>query len=89
MTADLEARARWHLELWDRDLEPPMTEAERRAYEDDEFDGGYLDYLVTCWACNGDGTEVTCVDDICNSIGYCMHGDGDEPCHECGGEGVL
>lgn len=62
-------------------------------YDDDEaFDertGEYLGNAVTCWGCGGEGTVVFCFDDICQGQGYCMHGDGDELCRDCGGEGVL
>lgn len=85
---DLEARARWHLELWERNPEPPpMSEAERRAFEDDEYDGEYLGH-VTCWNCGGEGSTIECCDDLCHGQGWCMHGD-NRACRECGGEGWL
>ena len=40
-----------------------------------------------CPACLGAGTIVTCCDDICVGQGWCMLGDGDEICPECGGDG--
>jgi hypothetical protein len=86
---DLEARARWHLDAYTPDdFEPPMTEAERRAYEDDEFDGGYLGEMVTCWGCGGEGNQIRCVDDLCHGQDWCMHGD-NYPCRQCGGDGML
>ena len=43
--------------------------------EYDEFaDDGY------CPDCNGEGWIVTCIDDICHGLGYCIHGDGDRMC---------
>ena len=42
-----------------------------------------------CPECLGDGVVVVCVDDLCVGQGYCIHGDGEEPCPECGGEGYL
>lgn len=92
LTIDPEARALWHLELlgaydpadcvapW----EPPAPSDD---FDDD--DGRYLGEMAGCWACGGEGVEVICCDDICHGLGYCMHGDGDRPCPECGGEGWL
>ena len=37
-------------------------------------DDGYCDN------CGGDGWILTCCDDICHGLGYCMHGDGMEMC---------
>jgi protein gp37 len=42
-----------------------------------------------CQHCHGTGTVVTCMDDLCASSDHCMHGDGEEPCPECGGEGEV
>lgn len=82
----LEARARWHLELgyMAEDFEPLGD------YPDDD-DGAYLgDFRepATCWACGGEGNEIDCCDDLCHGQGWCMHGD-NRTCRECGGEGVL
>lgn len=44
---------------------------------------------MMCMTCNGEGFIVTCFDDICNGLGYCIHGDGEETCPECGGEGEV
>lgn len=41
-------------------------------YDDD--DGGYCD------RCDGDGWILTCCDDMCHGLGYCIHGDGMEMC---------
>lgn len=45
-------------------------------YDADDFDldGGYCD------ECGGEGWIVTCVDDICHGLGYCIHGDGMQIC---------
>lgn len=91
---DHEARALWHLELlgcfapedaiapW----EPPGFEVPRWT---DEDDGEYLGELVTCWRCGGEGMEITCCDDICHGVGYCIHGDGQRFCPTCHGEGAI
>lgn len=89
-----EARALWHLELLGcyapEDAEPQAPEVQRQpVYYDDDHDGRYLGESLGCWACGGEGIEVICCDDICHGLGYCMHGDGDRPCPECGGEGWL
>lgn len=93
-TLDHESRALWHLELlgcfapgeavapW----EPPGAEPEWWGGDDD---GDYLGELVTCWGCGGEGIVVFCCDDICQGQGYCMHGDGDSICRDCGGEGAI
>jgi hypothetical protein len=41
-------------------------------YPDD--DDGYCD------ECGGDGWILTCCDDICHGVGYCIHGDGMRMC---------
>jgi hypothetical protein len=41
-------------------------------YPDD--DEGYCD------ECHGEGWILTCCDDMCHGLGYCMHGDGMEMC---------
>jgi hypothetical protein len=41
-------------------------------YPDD--DDGYCD------ECGGEGWILTCIDDICHGVGYCIHGDGMEMC---------
>ena len=45
--------------------------------------------MTTCPTCGGDGIIVTCLDDMCNGLGYCIHGDGEQPCPECHGEGSV
>jgi hypothetical protein len=49
-------------------------------FEPDFADDGYCD------ACGGDGWILTCCDDICHGLGYCMHGDGMEmgDCNDSG-----
>jgi hypothetical protein len=37
-------------------------------------DDGYCD------KCGGEGWILTCCDDICHGVGYCIHGDGMEIC---------
>lgn len=36
--------------------------------------------------CDGQGVIVTCIDDMCQGAGECMHGDGEEfcPCYTHG-----
>jgi hypothetical protein len=45
--------------------------------------------MATCDMCNGEGIIITCFDDICVGSGHCIHGDGEEICPQCGGEGDL
>lgn len=52
------------------------------------YEGEYLGHQ-TCWRCGGEGSKVTCMDDLCHGAGRCIHGDGDEMCRECDGEGFL
>lgn len=96
---DHEARALWHLELLGC-FEPsdavapwePASELEWMWEEcewDERDEGDYLGEAVTCWGCGGEGIVVFCCDDICQGQGYCMHGDGDSICRDCGGEGRL
>lgn len=40
-----------------------------------------------CPKCGGSGVVMTCCDDLCHGQGYCIHGDGEEPCEACGGSG--
>ncbi len=40
-----------------------------------------------CPRCDGAGTVLVCIDDLCNAQGTCMHGDGEAPCPECEGTG--
>jgi hypothetical protein len=56
--------------------------------DSDDYDPSWYDIEDTagCWLCNGEGFVVTCFDDICNGLGYCIHGDGEEVCPECHGE---
>ena len=42
-----------------------------------------------CPDCDGQGFHLVCCDDICHGLGYCIHGDGEEPCARCGGQGWL
>jgi hypothetical protein len=45
--------------------------------------------VSTCYECNGEGFVVICIDDICRGSGNCMHGDGEDLCPVCGGEGEI
>jgi len=42
-----------------------------------------------CPTCHGEGTVVTCIDDLCRAAGTCMHGDGEGDCPDCGGSGFV
>ncbi|WP_423459957.1 hypothetical protein [Ottowia sp. VDI28] len=84
--SDLEARARWHLEIGYPAYPYPVVQEEPEY--DDDYDDGY-EGLYTCWKCGGEGIEVFCCDDLCQGQDYCMHGDGQRMCPECHGEGVL
>lgn len=42
-----------------------------------------------CQTCMGEGIIITCCDDICVGGGYCIHGDGEEICPDCDGEGEI
>ncbi len=42
-----------------------------------------------CEECGGTGIVITCCDDICNGSGHCIHGDGEDVCPICHGEGVV
>ncbi|MFN2233884.1 MAG: hypothetical protein ACK2U1_06610 [Anaerolineales bacterium] len=37
----------------------------------------------------GSGFVLICIDDICNGLGYCIHGDGEMICPNCHGEGEI
>ena len=45
--------------------------------------------MATCERCGGEGIIITCCDDMCNGIGHCIHGDGEEVCPDCYGEGTI
>jgi hypothetical protein len=47
---------------------------------DDEPDDYYPDDDGYCDRCGGDGWILTCCDDMCHGLGYCIHGDGMEMC---------
>ena len=55
--------------------------------EDDDYDD--FQEPVTCWKCGGDGILIFCVDDLCHGTGHCIHGDGEDICPECMGDGYL
>lgn len=44
---------------------------------------------MTCPTCGGEGFIVTCIDDMCRGAGECMHGDGEDVCPDCDGEGSV
>jgi hypothetical protein len=60
----------------------------RGDFDEDEYDDNDDYYLGTggCNTCNGEGFIVVCIDDMCRGAGECMHGDGEIPCPDCGGE---
>lgn len=43
----------------------------------------------SCFECGGEGTIITCVDDLCRNGEHCIHGDGEENCQDCNGEGEV
>lgn len=45
--------------------------------------------MSMCLTCDGEGTIITCCDDICVGGGHCIHGDGEEICPDCEGEGFF
>lgn len=42
-----------------------------------------------CPVCHGEGFVITCCDDMCRGQGSCIHGDGEEICMACGGDGTV
>ena len=52
--------------------------------DDDDWSGP-----VTCPTCGGEGFVITCIDDMCRGCGECIHGDGEDICPECDGDGVI
>ncbi len=44
---------------------------------------------MTCPECGGKGIVMDCFDDVCVGMGECIHGDGDEVCPVCHGEGEV
>lgn len=44
---------------------------------------------MNCDMCGGEGVIITCCDDLCVGGGHCIHGDGEEICPQCEGEGWL
>lgn len=32
---------------------------------------------TTCLECHGEGTIITCCNDLCHAVGFCIHGDGE------------
>lgn len=45
--------------------------------------------MATCPNCDGEGTIITCCDDLCVGGHHCIHGDGEEMCPECYGDGEI
>lgn len=84
--APMAGRWRWRASLTRAFAAVPLGYREPEDFDDDYpcLGGG-----VTCWGCGGSGIEVFCMDDLCRGGGECIHGDGDGPCSECNGEGVL
>ena len=58
-----------------------MTDRLTETVEEWDGEDGY------CHHCGGEGFILTCIDDLCHGQGYCMHGDGEEICPHCNGEG--
>jgi hypothetical protein len=56
------------------------------ATDDEDYDGEDYDSFGCCNTCGGAGYIVVCIDDMCRGAGECMHGDGEVPCPECGGD---
>ena len=44
---------------------------------------------MQCPGCDGSGEILVCVNDMCRGQGWCMHGDGDQLCPDCRGEGEF
>jgi hypothetical protein len=42
-----------------------------------------------CSHCNGVGLILFCIDDLCHGLGRCIHGDGEDICPKCDGEGIV
>ena len=42
-----------------------------------------------CYECGGKGFIISCCDDICHGLGYCIHGDGMQDCPSCKNEWDL
>ena len=40
-----------------------------------------------CHTCGGEGFILVCIDDLCHGVGYCIHGDGEDVCPDCHGDG--
>lgn len=58
----------------------------RGDFDDDEQDDDAAYCDAGCQTCGGAGFIVVCLDDMCRGAGECMHGDGEGPCPDCGGE---
>lgn len=43
----------------------------------------------SCPHCYGDGIIVNCPDDMCQGLGHCIHGDGEDLCPVCDGDGYV
>lgn len=58
--------------------------------DDCELDNGpEYGELEPCPGCGGEGIVITCCDDICVGQRSCMHGDGEDLCETCQGEGEV
>jgi len=58
----------------------------RGDFDEDEYDEDQYFWDGGCNTCMGEGFIVVCIDDMCRGCGECMHGDGEIPCPDCGGE---
>lgn len=71
-----------------------MSEQQKESEElpatphDAYFDLDYDEY-VTCEYCGGEGVIITCCDDLCVGGGHCIHGDGEDICPVCDGDGTI
>lgn len=45
--------------------------------------------MSTCPDCQGEGSIITCCDDMCHGAGRCIHGDGEVMCVYCNGTGEI
>ena len=64
-------------DIWRFNKEYPDDEC----WEEEPEDG-------LCPTCHNQGVVMVCFDDVCVGRGECMHGDGEEPCPDCGGEAI-
>lgn len=66
-----------------------MEERRLRELEFQDADRDSYGEFESCPECGGTGFIVSCCDDLCVGAGECMHGDGEDPCPVCHGEGDV